>query len=418
MHSEMYMAWGLKKRARMLTVGTVKLVIYSHFFAPGIGGVEKQVLALASGLTREKAKEASSSEFAVTVVTNTDGKGGDDSVYPFRVVRRPSFLELWRLLRAAEVVHLAGPSLLPLAMARFLRKPTVIEHHGYQAICPNGILIHQPERSLCPGHFQAKRYGACFRCLASEMSLAASFRQLLLMFPRYLLAKHATANIAITQHVLDRHGLPASQVIYYGIEKQQSATASETPVTSGARKFRFAFVGRFVPEKGIAVLLEAVNILKIQGLPFEVRLIGDGPERKRVDAIIGKYNLAEFVRVTGYVAPGAAMASALRDVGAVIVPSVWEEAAGFSAIEQMMDGRLVIASAIGGLAEVVGDGGLLFPTGDAGALALLMKRVLLEPSLGEKIAARGRQRALGLFESDRMIREHARLYSQLVQIRN
>src|SRR5277367_3451585 len=263
----------------------VRLLIYSHFFAPGIGGVEKQVLSLARGLS-QKNPQTDATNFEVTVATNTEGKNGDDAGYAFRVVRGPKLPHLWRLIRRAEVVHIAGPSLVPLAIALLLRKPTVIEHHGYQSICPNGILIHQPERSLCPGHFQAKRYGACFRCLASEMSWAASLTQLLLMFPRYLLAKYATANIAITQHVLDRHRLPASQLIYYGVESHQPKLTKLTPAIGGAHKFRFAFVGRFVPEKGIGVLLEAANILKSQSAEFEVRLIGDGPARKEVDASI------------------------------------------------------------------------------------------------------------------------------------
>jgi glycosyltransferase involved in cell wall biosynthesis len=127
--------------------------------------------------------------------------------------------------------------------------------------------------------------------------------------------------------------------------------------------------------------------------------------------------LADRVHVTGYIAPGAAMTKALGGVGAVVVPSTWEEAAGFSAIEQMMDGRLVIASAVGGLAEVVGDAGLLFPAGDAAALASRMREVLLNPSLVEIVGARGRTRALEIFEIERMITNHVALYSQLVELR-
>jgi glycosyltransferase involved in cell wall biosynthesis len=394
----------------------VRLVIFSHFFAPSIGGVEKQVHSLAYGLARRKPL-GGASNFEVTVITNTPGRDTDDPGDTFEVVRCPTFFQLWRLIQRADVVHLAGPTLLPLLISLLLRKPTVIEHHGYQSICPNGLLIHQPERSLCPGHFQAKRYAKCFRCLASEMSVTRSLKNILLMFPRYLLSKSVTANIAITEHVLQRHRLPSSQVIYYGVENQQVRGAVAPIAIGDPHKFRFAFVGRFVPEKGICVFLEAVNILNSEELDFDVLLIGDGPQRKEVDAIIDKWHLADHVHVTGYVAPGEAMTNALRGVGAVVVPSVWEEAAGFSAIEQMVDGRLVIASAIGGLAEVVGDAGLLFPAGDAAALASLMREVLLNPSLVEIVGARGRTRALKIFEIERMIRDHAALYSQLVELR-
>src|ERR1700722_6908953 len=238
-------------------------------------------------------------------------------------------------------------------------------------------------------------------------------KRLVLMIPRYLLSKTASANIAITKHVLARHGLPASRLIYYGVADHNYGIRPAPTAKNRVGAFRFAFVGRFVPEKGIEVLLHAAKILSQQGLPFEVRLIGDGPERTSVEALIIKLNLAECVRITGFVKPGEEMTNSVRDIDAVVVPSVWEEAAGFSAIEQMIEGRLVIASAIGGLAEVVGDAGLLFPPSDVVALASVMGRVARDPVLVETVAARGRIRALEQFGIERMIEEHARLYFEL-----
>ena len=394
---------------------SIRLIIFSHFFAPGIGGVEKQVMSLASGLI-QKNGPSDQPKFEVTVVTNTAAPPAQDALHAFQVIRRPNFFRLFRLIQRADVVHIAGPSLLPLAISYFLRKPTVIEHHGYQSICPNGILIYEPDRSVCPGHFQARRYAKCLKCLAAESSLASSFKQLLLMFPRYLLSKSVTANIAITKHVLQRHGLPHAQVIYYGIENVADLGISARPPRRDGDKFRFAFVGRFVPEKGIEVLLLAARMLKSLRLDFEVRLIGDGPLRAELEETIKRLDLVDHVYITGFVDPGLPMKNALSDVDVVVVPSVWEEAAGFSAIEQMIDGRLVIASDVGGLAEIVADGGLLFPMRDAAALASLMKRVLLDRSLVESIGATSRKRALALFDRDRMIRDHVRLYLKVARL--
>ena len=392
---------------------SVKLVIFSHFFLPKIGGVEKQVLSLAHGLA-QYGNSQRQPRFEVTVITNTPTKEFQEPVYPFEVVRCPNFYQLWRLILRADVLHLAGPALIPLLIARLLGKPTVIEHHGYQSICPNGILIHQPERSVCPGYFQAKRYVKCLKRQACEMPLSRSILQVLLMAPRYLLSRTVTANIAITDHVLQRHALPSSERIYYGIDDQFSESSIQFPDTQSPNKFCIAFVGRLVPEKGIPVLLDAVSILNAQGFDVEVRLIGDGPQRQELEELIAKRQLKDRVRILGYVS-GLAMAKALRGVNAVVVPSVWEEAAGFSAIEQMMNGRLVIASAIGGLKEIVGDGGLLFPAGDAMALASHLRTVLHDPVHVESITRRARARALQLFKTDRMIWDHVRLYSRLVK---
>ncbi len=104
----------------------------------------------------------------------------------------------------------------------------------------------------------------------------------------------------------------------------------------------------------------------------------------------------------------------MNKVDAVVMPSMWEETAGLAAIEQMMRGRIVIASDIGGLGEVVGSAGLKFPAGDAERLAAQMKGVIQDDTqplsqLGERAAAR----AHSVFAADRMVAEHLSLYQSL-----
>jgi glycosyltransferase involved in cell wall biosynthesis len=96
------------------------------------------------------------------------------------------------------------------------------------------------------------------------------------------------------------------------------------------------------------------------------------------------------------------------------VPSIMEETAGLAAIEQMMRGRLVIASDIGGLGEVVGETGLKFSAGNAGQLASCMERVLQEPGIVNEIGTRARQRTLKLFGEARMVEEHLDLYREVL----
>jgi glycosyltransferase involved in cell wall biosynthesis len=175
-----------------------------------------------------------------------------------------------------------------------------------------------------------------------------------------------------------------------------------------------AFVGRFVSEKGIPVLLQAVALLKREGLDFEVRLIGDGPELGNLENIIRREDLGDIVKVAGFLR-GEAMIKALSDVQVVIMPSVWEETAGLSAIEQMMRGRLVIASDIGGLGEVIGDAGLRCVPGNADSLANCMKSVILDRSLIDSLGIEARNRATHLFMRARMIQEHATIYGSIFQ---
>jgi glycosyltransferase involved in cell wall biosynthesis len=389
----------------------VKLLVYSHFFAPSIGGVETSVLSLARGLADLRGTDGRR-QFDVTVATQTAAGDFHDRLLGFPLVRQPSVARLWRLIRAAEIVHIAGPSLMPLLLARLAGRPVVVEHHGYQAICPNGLLVHQPDRTICPGHFQAGRYAECLRCQAAEISWVWSLVKLLLMFPRNFLARGVARNIAISQHVLERQALPRSSVVYYGIEDVlRDADFSAVASTPAAGIMCFAYVGRLVPEKGLPVLLEAARILKDEGQVFELLLIGDGPERPKCEAIIERVGLRDFVRITGFL-QGPALAELLVRVHVVVMPSVWEETAGLAAIEQMMRARLVIASKIGGLGEVVGDAGLTCLPGNAEDLARCIREVLQDPSKVATIGRAARDRARDMFLRERMIGDHARVYAQ------
>lgn len=118
----------------------VKVLIYSQAFPPQTGGVERIVMSLARGLARLVRGERGH-PLEVTVATLTPAGEMDDSQLPFRVVRRPRLDRLVMLLQAADVVHLAGPALLPLFLGWLMRKRLVVEHHGFQTICPNGQLF-------------------------------------------------------------------------------------------------------------------------------------------------------------------------------------------------------------------------------------------------------------------------------------
>jgi glycogen(starch) synthase len=391
----------------------MRILIYAHFFSPSIGGVESSVRSLAEGLANGPRSEANGG-VNVTVVTQTAiGAQGGDASFGFPIIRHPTLRKLWALVRESDIVHIAGPSLAPLLLAFMARKPVVVEHHGYQAICPNGLLTYQPGRTVCPGHFQEKRYWKCWRCENHELSPGRALWSLLRTFPRYWLVSKAARNLAITAHVRERHKLPRAQVVYYGIDDPLGKVDPSYFTNDHLDRIVFGFVGRFVPEKGIPILLEAARQLVSEGEAIHVRLIGDGPERLVLGEIIRRDKLENHVCITGYLA-GEVLAESLRDVQVVVMPSIWEETAGLAAIEQMMRGRLVIAANIGGLSEVVGSTGLCFTPGNAVALAEHMRCVLRKPALIEEKGHEARMRALRLFARNRMIEEHLQVYREVL----
>lgn len=389
----------------------LKLLIYAHSWAPAVGGVEATTRTLAEGLAKWS-DSGSCPSIKVTVVTLTAADDMNDSLVPFSVVRRPSIWRLVQLIRSADILHLAGPALLPLALGRLLKKRTVLEHHNYQSMCPNGLLIHKTDLTICPGHFLAGRYKECVRCNSETLGRPKSLLKLVLAFPRRWLAKGATANVAPTRHVKARVALPRTQVIYHGVADADVSRESLTIPAEGP--VCFAFVGRLVKEKGVSDLLRSAHELAAEGYDFRLKIVGDGPERAALEILVEDLGLKKHTEFTGAVSP-ASVSSVLTEATAVVIPSTWEEVAGLVALEQMIQGRLVIAADVGGLGETVNGFGLKFPPGDIGALKSCMRQAIENPGLSIRMGRRARTNAITRFSQERMVEEHFQLYRRMME---
>lgn len=386
----------------------MKLLIYTKAFAPSVGGVETYVMALAKGLARWAEDER---RIDVTLVTTTPADGYDDAALPFRVIRRPGMALLARLLRQSDIVQFAGPVFAPLAIAWLLRKHVILEHHAYQAACPNGLLLREPMKEVCLGYFERREYGKCLKCTASEYGWAGSVRKVFGTFPRRWLARRAAQNVCVSEHVERRLGLPRSRVIYHGIAPL--STGAESAKRQSSSPIVFGYIGRLVAEKNLVTLVEAARMLAKEGIDFRLSLIGDGPERNRLEAAAASAGLAERTKFTGFLR-GDALAAAAAEVSVVVMPSIWEETFGLSALEHMQRGRAVIAADIGGLAEVVDGGGLRFTPGNAESLCSQMRRFIEDPALIEVIGEKARERA-DFFPLSKMIEKHTAVYRELSQ---
>jgi glycosyltransferase involved in cell wall biosynthesis len=143
------------------------------------------------------------------------------------------------------------------------------------------------------------------------------------------------------------------------------------------------FVGRLSEEKGVLELVQAAH-----DLPLVV--VGDGPLRHRVPGAVGFVPPAELPRYF--------------DRAAVVACPSRREGYGVVARQAMAHGRPVVATAVGGLAEAVVDGGtgLLVPLGDVPALRAALTQLLADPAQRKRLGEAGRARI-----RDRYSRLHA-----------
>src|SRR5438132_1903510 len=384
----------------------VKLLFYSRYFAPSIGGVETVVLTLARGLAEIRTPD-DFSEFNLTLVTETSAEDFDDRLLPFRVLRQPSLAQLLKLIRSTDIVHVAGPALAPLLLGLLTRKPVVVEHHGFQTICPTGQLLIEPSSAPCPGNFMAGRHLECLRCRSNNNWLN-SWKLWLLTFLRRFLCSRATANIMPTEWLSGLVHLRNHVTIPHGIDSMirdsESAHSPGPPL--------IIFQGRLVTTKGLPVLLKAASLLRSENRVFELMVIGDGPERSAIEELAKKLQLSSCVRFVGRIV-AADLDSELAKASIVVVPSLGGEVFGLVLAENMSRGLPVVASDIGCFVEVLGDAGLTFRVGDSKDLARQIARLLGDPALASALGGRARGRIIERYSRLHMIEAHAQLYRRL-----
>lgn len=168
------------------------------------------------------------------------------------------------------------------------------------------------------------------------------------------------------------------------------------------------------PKKGLAVLLQAAARLKEQATApgFQLLIVGDGPAYGSLRARTEQMGLAPWVVFAGLRRDVAGLLS-LMDV--FVLPSLYE-GFGIAIIEAMAASRPVVATAVGGIPEVVvhGETGLLVPPGDPAALADALHELLAHPERARELGARGRERAHEKFRIEAIVKQHEDLYAELM----
>jgi 2-deoxystreptamine N-acetyl-D-glucosaminyltransferase/2-deoxystreptamine glucosyltransferase len=202
----------------------------------------------------------------------------------------------------------------------------------------------------------------------------------------------ADAVIALTPSTarqLRADGIPAGRVhvIPPGYDPALFARAAADPFP-GLPRPRVAYLGRLAPQKDVGTLLEAFAYL-----PSGTRLllVGDGPDRAALQRRAQRFG--SRVHFAGFV-PHAAVPAVLQHVDLLVLPSLYEDLSS-ALIEAMAAGLPVVATRVGGTADLVHDGvnGLLVAPRDPAALAAAISRILADPATAARLSAAARRTA-------------------------
>lgn len=297
----------------------MRILFSSHVFAPSIGGLERVSEMLAGELARQGIE--------VKLVTQTPGQGAD--AFPYEVHRCPDSRALLGLVRWCDLFfhnNISLPRAWPLLV---VSRPWVVAHHVW----------------------------------IPRQGFGARLKRFALRYAK---------GIAISEAVA-RHLRTPSIVIPNPYDDETFRIIDGVP-----RQRDLVFVGRLVSDKGVDLLLDAIDRLRGSGIRPTLTIVGIGPEEARLRAQVRALELTQQVSFAGKVV-GPELALLLNAHRIIVIPSTWNEPFGLVAIEGIACGCVAVGSSGGGLSDAIGACGVTFPNGSVEHLAGALHELLATP---------------------------------------
>ena len=367
----------------------MRILTITPYFPPNVGGLETLLGELVAHLAER------GHDVAVLTSCEPAGLPEHDDWHGVEIHRFPLHSPLYRNdVRALARVRSA------FGAARAAFAPDVTHVH----LADGAVLYHVLTRQVHPTPTVLTVHSAIAASEAHEgtvLHTAMLGADVVTACSRSLLDTALAAVPAIAPH---------ARVVLNGIDPTR---IDPTPLPEGDPVV--LLVGRHVPDKGLDVGLRAVASLVGEFPGIRVLLVGHGPEHDALLALAAELGIADRVEAPGAL-PSDEVAAAYERASVVAVPSRYPEPFGIVAVEAGLAGRPVVASAAGGLPEVVVDGvnGLLVPQDDPAALAGALARVLRDRDLATDLGTRGRARAVEQFSMARHTDEFSAIYRELV----
>jgi glycosyltransferase involved in cell wall biosynthesis len=261
-------------------------------------------------------------------------------------------------------------------VASALKDRNVKAIHGYFAQQPAEVAWRAAERLRVPSGFSVHARDAR-KISSSELGIRAK---------RAACVVACNSDVAATIKQTGAH----AYLIPHGVDLD---LFKSSPLPED-RDFQVLAVGRLVAKKGFHYLIEAVSRLRF---PFQLRIIGEGPEQERLAQMISAYHLSDQVTLCGPRTHDQLPEEYSR-AHVVAVPSIVDKTGDRDGLpnvvlEAMASGRAIVASKAGAIDAAVRDNetGLLLPAGDPLSLALALTRLAQDMSLRERLAITARK---------------------------
>jgi glycosyltransferase involved in cell wall biosynthesis len=232
-----------------------------------------------------------------------------------------------------------------LSVVRRRRLPAVLTVHDYKLVCPSYLMLRdgKPCTACVDGGFYRCAVHRCHKHSLATSAVNTAEAYFARVADRYGAISTFLCPSRFMEILLMRFGVDVNRVMYHPNAVDPSAYA---PRYQGEYVL---YAGRLSCEKGLPTLLHA-----IAGANIPLRIAGTGPMEEAVRAIVAKGG--ESIVLEGH-CDGARLRNLYQNAAFVVVPSEWYENAPMTVLEAFAYGKPVVATRIGGIPELVTDGG-------------------------------------------------------------
>jgi len=231
---------------------------------------------------------------------------------------------------------------------------------------------------------------------------------------RVIVVSEEMARVAREEHPRGKGKVVA---IWSGVSLEQRAEPTEKERTilaslTATRAYSVLLLARIRPIKGHGVALQATEVLKKRGIPIRLLLVGEGRAKAAVEAEVRARGLDQEVVFTGHVED---IRRVLELADVMIIPS-FGDAFPKVAVEAFAAGVPVVASAVGGLKELITPGktGFLVEPDNAEALADALAHLKANPDKARQVATNAREVYRTELTPEIMVKRYLQEYQQLI----
>ncbi len=274
------------------------------------------------------------------------------------------------IIHIHNIYHQISPSILSVAKREKI--PVVMHLHDYKLICPNYKLF--TEGAICR-RCQGGKYYNCLLHKCLKNSYLKSLGGTLEMYFHHQIwgIYESSVNLFIApsrfmKKTCEEFGWPENKIVWlHNFFNDQNINFEKLSETKNENYL--LYFGRLAEEKGVNVLLQALTKTN-----DKLKIAGEGPEEAKLKNLVTELDLKDRVEFLGF-KTGAELETLIGGASAIIIPSIWYENMPLNMLEAMAKQKIVIASDIGGMPEIINDGqnGLLFAPGNASDLAAKIK---------------------------------------------